>query len=405
MRTLSARSRRSLLTSRIVTALGAATLMGAILPAAGASPALASHTPTPASVTIAGSLQSEIGCSGDWQPDCAASRLAFDASDDVWQGAFDLPAGSYEYKAPLNGSWDENYGIHAVPGGDNIPLGLGAQRTVKFFYDHKSHWVTDDVNSVIAVPAGSFQSELGCPGDWQPDCLRSWLQDPDGDGVYTFVTTALPAGSYETKVAINQAWDENYGQGGVPGGANIPFTVPAAGAKVTFTYVAGTHVLTVSAGHGHDGTVEWDGLKHDSRDTTYRTPGGAVPAGTPVTIRFRTFHDDVTGVGLRVYSLNAAGQTVRKMAIAAANVSCMDPALATERCDFWATTLPDAAPDNVWYRFIVSDGADTDYYGDDTPALDGGIGAPTDDPLDQSWALMVHVPGFTAPSWARDAVI
>ena len=91
---------------------------------------------------------------------------------------------------------------------------------------------------MIATAPGSFQSELGCTGDWEPDCLRSWLQDIDGDGIYTFETTAIPAGSYEAKVTINESWDENYGQGGVPGGANIPFTVPGGGARVTFSYDA-----------------------------------------------------------------------------------------------------------------------------------------------------------------------
>ena len=99
---------------------------------------------------------------------------------------------------------------------------------------------------MIAVAPGSFQSELGCPGDWMPDCLRSWLEDPDGDGTYTFETTALPAGSYEGKVAINEAWDENYGKGGVPAATNIQFSVPADNTKVTFRYVAATHVLTVT---------------------------------------------------------------------------------------------------------------------------------------------------------------
>ncbi len=70
--------------------------------------------------------------------------------------------------------------------------------------------------------AGSFQSELGCPGDWQPDCLRSWLQDPDGDGIYTFSTTAIPAGSYEFKAALNESWDENYGAGGAPERGQYP---------------------------------------------------------------------------------------------------------------------------------------------------------------------------------------
>ncbi len=100
---------------------------------------------------------------------------------------------------------------------------------------------------MIAVASGSFQSELGCPADWDPGCLRSWLQDPDGNGIYSFRTTALPQGAYESKVAINESWDENYGQGGVPNGSNIPFTVPVDNAEVTFSYDAATHVLTVVA--------------------------------------------------------------------------------------------------------------------------------------------------------------
>ena len=174
-------------------------------------------------------------------------------NDDVWQGTFDdLPAGDYEYKAPLNDSWDENYGLHAVQGnGANIPLNLPDVTSVKFYYDHKSHWITDNQGSTIAVAPGSFQSELGCSGDWDPGCLRSWLQDIDGDGIYTFETTALPAGSYEGKVAINESWDENYGAGGVPNGSNIAFTVPSDGTKVTFTYNATTHVLTIEVAVDH----------------------------------------------------------------------------------------------------------------------------------------------------------
>ena len=186
----------------------------------------ASSTPIPTSVTIAGDLQSELGCAGDWDPVCANTHLTYDSSDDVWQGTFSLPAGNYQYKAALNNSWDENYGLHGQPNGSNVPLDLPSSTNVKFYYDHKTHWITDNHNSVIAVAPGSFQSELGCPSDWDPSCLRSWLQDPDGDGVYTF-SARLPAGSYEVKAAINESWAENYGRGGVRDGANIPFTVPA----------------------------------------------------------------------------------------------------------------------------------------------------------------------------------
>ncbi len=119
--------------------------------------------------------------------------------------------------------------------------------TVKFYYDHKSHWITDNVNAVIATVPGSFQSALGCPGDWQPDCLRSWLQDLDGDGLYAFSTAAIPAGDYEAKVTINESWDENYGQNGEPNGANIPFSV-AGNVTVTFQYDAVSHILSITSG-------------------------------------------------------------------------------------------------------------------------------------------------------------
>src|SRR5262245_30067032 len=100
---------------------------------------------------------------------------------------------------------------------------------------------------VVTAP-GSFQSELGCAGDWMPECRLSELTAPDSDGVFTFSTTAIPAGSYEVKVAHNLSWAENYGAGGVPGGANIPFFVAANGDRTTFSYVLATHVLTVDAG-------------------------------------------------------------------------------------------------------------------------------------------------------------
>jgi hypothetical protein len=212
----------------------------------GFSPAIqASHTPDPSAATIAGSFQDELGCPGEWQPDCASTHLGFDADDQVWQGVFHVPAGSYEYKLALNDSWTESYGSNATPGGANIALNLGIATDVKFYYDHETHWITDNVNSVIPTAVGSFQDELGCPGDWQPDCLRSWLQDPDGDGIYTFTTDQIPAGSYEVKVAHKESWDINYGAGGVQGGANIPFSVPE-NATMLFAYDSDSHILLIT---------------------------------------------------------------------------------------------------------------------------------------------------------------
>ena len=212
-----------------------------------ADQARADHTPLPAGVALVGSLQNELSCPDDWQPECADTEFTYDGGDDVWQQVFSLPAGDWEYKTALNNSWAENYGTGGVADGPNIGLSLPAPTDVKFYYDHKSHWITDNVNSVIATVPGSFQAALGCPGDWQPDCLCSWLQDPDGDNIYEFRTEAIPAGNYEAKVAHNESWDENYGAGGVQNGPNIPFTV-GDGDLVTFSYDPVTHILIITTG-------------------------------------------------------------------------------------------------------------------------------------------------------------
>lgn len=208
----------------------------------------------PTSATIVGNLQAQLGCPGDWQPECVASQLILDEADLVWQKTFTLSAGDWEYKTALNGGWDENYGQNAASNGGNIGLSLSSESEVKFFYDHVSHWITDNKNSVIATVAGSFQSQLGCRGDWQPDCLRSWLQDSDGDGIYSFTTTKLAAGSYEAKVTHNESWDENYGQNGQQGGSNIGFSVLADHEPVVFTYSPTTHELTIGSS-GFDGDL------------------------------------------------------------------------------------------------------------------------------------------------------
>src|SRR5262245_57351965 len=150
------------------------------------------EAPAQTSVGIPGNYQSEAGCGGDWDPACGATQLVYDANGDVWKNTFSIsPAGAYEYKVALNGSWDVNYGLHALQNGPNIPLNTGSSlQNVTFYYDHKTHWVTENVSSIIATVPGSFQSELGCSGDWDPSCFRSWLQDNQGSRIYSFSTNA-----------------------------------------------------------------------------------------------------------------------------------------------------------------------------------------------------------------------
>ncbi|MDN4162437.1 alpha-amylase family glycosyl hydrolase [Nocardioides abyssi] len=100
----------------------------------------AAPTPARESVAVAGSLQDEIGCAADWDPACEESRLAFDPTDGRWHATFELPAGTYEWKVAVDGSWDENYGAGGAAGGDNLVLEVpegGA--TYRFTWDQVSH--------------------------------------------------------------------------------------------------------------------------------------------------------------------------------------------------------------------------------------------------------------------------
>lgn len=194
-------------------------------------------------VSVPGSLNSEMGCPGDWQPECPAAAMTL--VDGIWTLTIDLPAGAYEYKIATEQSWYENYGAGGVQNGPNIALNhAGGQIT--FFFDPRTKNIRSTADGPVITLPGSFQSELGCPGDWAPECLASMMFDRDGDGVFQFTTDDLPTGSYEVKVAHNRSWSENYGAGGAPGGANISFSA-SAGKVVTFRYDLETHVLTVKA--------------------------------------------------------------------------------------------------------------------------------------------------------------
>ncbi len=214
----------------------------------------AQDTPQPDAVSVPGSFNDLVGCESAWLPGCDAIQMTFDEEDQLWQISFELPAGEYEYKVAINGAWDENYGQGAEPDGANIPLVLEEDITVTFFYDHGTNWIADDVNHIIANVPGSYQDEIGCPEEWAPWCLQSWLQDPDGDGVYVFSTTEIPAGSYEAKVAVNQTWGLNYGAGGAEGGANIGFNVPSDESLIEFRFDSETNIMEILA----DGEIPAD---------------------------------------------------------------------------------------------------------------------------------------------------
>ncbi|MGN6218978.1 MAG: alpha-amylase family glycosyl hydrolase, partial [Microbacterium sp.] len=125
-----------------------ASLAAAALIVTGGAVAVAPAAAAERTFALVGSLQSELGCSADWQPDCAATDLAATDTAGVYAAEFDVPAGSYEYKVAANDTWDESYGLNG--GGDNIPLTIAGPSTLRVVFDDNTKRVGVEAKSLRA---------------------------------------------------------------------------------------------------------------------------------------------------------------------------------------------------------------------------------------------------------------
>jgi glycosidase len=309
-------------------------------------------------------------------------------------------AGRYEFKVASE-DWSASY-----PGSGNSWLDITTDgETVTITFDINTYadgWLPKtDVIGVSAEP-GAWTAV----GDWQgwdnanPATAMSAL----GDGVYEFTTAIASPGSYQYKAVKTGTWDAIGADGRSVNANTATFETTAADQNTTFTVdaLAGrvrVEVEPLPPTPAPDDDIWWDGLGHDSRDDLYRVPYGAVTTGTPVTLRLRTFHDDVTEVTLRVWSTAAGAQTLYPMERVA---TTDDPPYGY---DYWQATIP--AQDDLtllYYRFIVRDGSDEDFYEDDD-LFDGGWGTTYDDSPDYSFQIDVYEPGFETPDWMKNAVV
>jgi len=135
------------------------------------------------------------------------------------------------------------------------------------------------------------------------------------------------------------------------------------------------------------------GLKlfHDTFDAAYRTPFGAVPAGSKVTLRLRVAGGKAKAVTLRVAVGNGKTKNVHML----------------RRGTVWSTSLKmPGSPAVVHYDFRVRDRLRVLWYGDngDTDVIRGGTGITTSQEL-IPFTITVYAPSFETPAWERGAVV
>jgi tetratricopeptide (TPR) repeat protein len=86
-----------------------------------------------ATVSVPGSWNDVVGCDGTWLPECPAIRLE-PVGEGIWAGAFALPAGEWEVKVAINGTWEINFGRLGLQDGLNIPFVLERDAEVTFTF-------------------------------------------------------------------------------------------------------------------------------------------------------------------------------------------------------------------------------------------------------------------------------
>ena len=308
--------------------------------------------------------------------------------------------GRHEFKV-ANEDWSISY-----PGSGNSWLDTTTPSelvTVTFDINLYSDGWLPSINVIaVSTEPGTWTAV----GDWQgwnnadPTTSMSAL----GNGVYELVTTLGTPGSYQYKAVKSGTWDAIGADGRGTNASTATFDTTIVDQQVTFRLDAllgriQVEVTPVPPQPGHDNDIWWDGLGHDSRNDLYRVPGGAITTGSPVYLRFRTYHNDVEDVTVRVWDTAANGQTLYQMQLVASVAG--DP----YGYDYWQATIPARSePTVLWYRFIVRDGTDTDYYDDDN-LFDGGWGAVYDDSPDYSFQIDVYLPDFSTPDWMKNAVV
>ncbi|WP_338083490.1 alpha-amylase family glycosyl hydrolase [Fictibacillus nanhaiensis] len=343
-------------------------------------------------VTLVGNLQNELGGSGDWNPADSATNMEKQPNG-KYKLTGTLPAGNYEYKVAINGSWVENYGVDGKAGGDNYKLTVESEKEVTFVYDDTTHKITiPEALPKEQTPriVGDIQPDIGAGGEWSPGESTALLQDEDLDNIYTY-TAQVPKGKHEFKIVLGNNWDAP----AYPGNNFVLNVVKEA--EITFFYNHDTKEVYTNYDAGlPDDSVNGDKLFHNTWDETYRAPFGAIKAGQPVTLRLQSKKGDLTGAKLYLRNYNSGSTTVKDMENAGWTI------VNGEEVELWEAIVTPEEKGVYGYKFSARDGETVKEYGEDTGEGGTGVTADTNAGLFQ---MTVYDPSYKTPDWMKESVV
>lgn len=225
-------------------------VQAALLPllVAGVSFSAQARDKTKIIVNVPGTYQPDVGCDS-WDPNCPITQMALDPNDNIFKiTALDVINSPLLYVASIGRDWEEEWanGYHsfrrdALYLESSLPYPDVETINVRFYYDDDANIVQGrvigDPESHVFVASGDFQSEIGCSADNDPACMRTWLHDADGDGLFTSEAYHIPPGTYTAQGVSNEGG--NQGPGDLSESTNaVQFTIHNAneGKRVRFVY-------------------------------------------------------------------------------------------------------------------------------------------------------------------------
>jgi maltose/maltodextrin transport system substrate-binding protein/arabinogalactan oligomer/maltooligosaccharide transport system substrate-binding protein len=150
-------------------------------------------------------------------------------------GANAVPMPNVQEMGSVWSAW--NNGIALALTGDQLPADSMADAARQV-----SDLILGALAGMVNLP-GSYQDVAGCGASWDPACPATAMEEGE-DGLFT-LTTEIPAGEYEFKVALNGDWTINYGSDGEQDGPNYALVLDVD-STVTFVYDPETQLVEVT---------------------------------------------------------------------------------------------------------------------------------------------------------------
>ncbi|EME30457.1 alpha-amylase [Galdieria sulphuraria] len=154
-------------------------------------------------------------------------------------------------------------------------------------------------------------------------------------------------------------------------------------------------------------------IYHNSRDIVYRSPVGAVPVGTIVSLVVSTQQDYIRYGYIRLWNHRDSKENRVDLSFVESK----------EGRDFWMgkvnTSIQEAwcydkrgqdctkggeSGNLFWYRFIVGTQHGNILYYEQMEDLLGGFGQAYENSLDRSWVITAYRNDFSTPRWLQDAI-